>query len=178
VASEHPGSGNAHWSRLIRALYEFGIFPLDAERNRGTYDWNILCHAMPKDEIHMVSTRDRVILKIRKEDGPMSVQEGLRRKQEGRLRVEGRSLGFLRIMRSYARSVSSRRGRVTCDDLREFAKKNNIQPHHPNVWGSIFRGNNWVFIGWTTSRVSSNHARENRVWRSRGSRRACGGEGL
>lgn len=48
LASERPGADNAYWGMMIRALCNFGVYPLEVERNRATYEWSLLCHASPE----------------------------------------------------------------------------------------------------------------------------------
>lgn len=84
--------------------------------------------------------------------------------------VAGNAQCFVETMRSIARGISRTNGNVSIDDLRDFAERNGIEPHHPNAWGTIFRERGWYCIGRKRSRKVSNHAREIRVWRYRETR--------
>ncbi len=91
-------------------------------------------------------------------------EAGKARKEDGLDRVEEHNERFVDVMRRHAEYIAGFYGSVTSDDLRWYARVNNIAPEHPNAWGSIFRGPQWVCVGRTKSKLKSNHAREIRVW--------------
>lgn len=72
---------------------------------------------------------------------------------------------FVGHMRAVAEFYSRQAGYVTSDVLRIYAMENSIAPGHQNTWGGIFRGRGWRCIGRQKSALSTNHAREIRVWR-------------
>lgn len=94
----------------------------------------------------------------------LDLSAGRKERDYGLDRVGFNNQPFLRLMRAVARRIALRRGWVTTDDLREYAKENNVVPSHPNAWGAIFRSSEWKCVGRRRSRVVSNHAREVRVW--------------
>lgn len=89
-------------------------------------------------------------------------------KHRGQEQVEGNSEGWVKKMREVAVKIVGIRGSVSSDDLRRYALKNGLQPHHPNAWGAIFRGTvegmKWVEIGRKKSAKKSNHGRKISVW--------------
>ena len=97
-----------------------------------------------------------------------SWERGHKRKEAGLDSVEAHNPSFVEIMRNRAREIVAKTGRVTSDDLRRYARVNGIEPDHPNAWGAIFAGKDWVQIGRTKSTLTSNHAREIRIWALRG----------
>ena len=94
----------------------------------------------------------------------MSAQLGLDLRDRGLDSVEGNSMTFQDRMRAEAIRISNARGWVTSDDLREYADREGIEPHHPNAWGAVFRGKCWVTVGIANSTVPTNHARLIRRW--------------
>lgn len=71
---------------------------------------------------------------------------------------------FVDRMREYARDVCSTSGVVTTDELREYAERIGISPHHRNAWGAVFRRPEFRPVGYRPSRLPSNRARVIRVW--------------
>ena len=94
----------------------------------------------------------------------MSAQLGLDLRDRGLDSVEGNSMTFQEQMRAEAIRICRLKGWVDSDDLREYAEAEGIEPHHKNAWGAVFRGNDWVTVGITNSRVPTNHARLIRRW--------------
>ena len=92
-------------------------------------------------------------------------EQGILERESGKDLVSIKGDNFLGLMRSEAARIAKNLGSVTIDDLRRLAIERNIKPHHPNVWGAIFRGDKWVSTGFTQSELVSNHARTIRVWR-------------
>lgn len=91
-------------------------------------------------------------------------QEGERLKSEGQESVELHNENFVADMREVAKRLSRLNGRVTSDELRFHAAHYGLKPKHPNAWGSIFRGTEWVCVGHTKSTLKSNHARTIKIW--------------
>jgi len=93
-------------------------------------------------------------------------QEADAQKEAGLDKVEKNSERFVDVMRAYARVVARRPPwSVTSDDLRAYAHRCGLEPNHPNAWGAVFRGAEWKQVGWTKSRLVSNHSRAIRIWR-------------
>lgn len=90
--------------------------------------------------------------------------EGQKLKDRGLELVEMNNSKFVSAMRSQAAAICKREHCVTSDDLREYALMVGVKPEHPNAWGAIFSGKKWECIGRIKSTLSSNHAREIRVW--------------
>ena len=95
---------------------------------------------------------------------------GERLQAKGIAKVRSRGAAFLVVMRSRAFVLARAHGSVTSDDLRKFAEEKFITPHHPNVWGAVFKGRphegwRWVADGFTKTKVKSGHARMIRVWK-------------
>lgn len=91
---------------------------------------------------------------------------GLTRKKQGMDRLE-RSIDadFIQIMRDKARAISEQVGRVSIDELRTWASEQGIVPRHPNSWGCIFRGANWMHMGLTPTTIITGHGRRIIIWR-------------
>ena len=71
---------------------------------------------------------------------------------------------FLETMRSRARAICLQFGRVSNDDLREYADSIRMEPPHHNAWGAVFRGSDWRCVGFVPSRVPSSKGRTIRQW--------------
>ena len=91
--------------------------------------------------------------------------EGLAAKRKGQDRVESNNQTWVDCMRSIAIEVYKEKGEVCIDDLRTWADDHKFYPLHPNAWGSVFRGKNWVPIGYRQSSYPSNRGHRNTVWR-------------
>ena len=91
-------------------------------------------------------------------------EDGQALREEGLDRVESNSHGFVDKMREVAADIALRRGWVNSDDLRLYAEAHDLRPHHPNAWGSVFRGSRWNQVGWMKSTIPSNHARSIGRW--------------
>lgn len=92
------------------------------------------------------------------------IQTGIEFRDRGLDAVESNSPSFQELMRAEAARICRQKGWVDSDDLREFAAREGIEPHHPNAWGAIFRGSRWQPCGFARSRLTSNHARVIRRW--------------
>ena len=95
---------------------------------------------------------------------PFDFIAGKAAKDAGLDSVESNNPNFVANMRLVAKEIVLACGRVSCDDLRVYARDNNIVPSHPNAWGAIFRGKGWKQIGRKKSKLVTNHAREIRIW--------------
>lgn len=89
---------------------------------------------------------------------------GQQLKLDGLERVESNNKQFVRDFRSLAVSLAQCNETVTSDDLRKIADKIDVQPKHPNAWGSIFRSKLFTPVGFTQSEIPSCHGRTIRVW--------------
>ncbi len=86
-------------------------------------------------------------------------------KKQGQATVIAGSLSFVQFMQAQAIEISDKCGFVSSDNLRVIAEELGMVPHHPNVWGSIFRGKHWRVIGRKKSAVVGNHGRSISIWR-------------
>lgn len=89
-------------------------------------------------------------------------------KVEGIDRVARHNEDWLDRVRREAMRIDSIRGQVSSADLREWADSTGDHPNHKNAWGAVFRGREWVPVGWTKSRHPDGHARTIRLWSYRG----------
>lgn len=85
-------------------------------------------------------------------------------KDDGQEAVASHNVDFLRIMRSKAMQMAITHGRVTSDDLREYAAEICLAPDHPNAWGAVFRCVDLRKIGYEPSRTPSAHSRVITIW--------------
>ena len=79
-------------------------------------------------------------------------------------RLETRNATFLLRARKYAKWHAETHGRVTADDVRAWAARRWIAPDHPNAWGAIFKGNEFVMIGTECSSTESRRGGIIRIW--------------
>lgn len=86
-------------------------------------------------------------------------------KERGIERVAEKNEAVLEALRAKAREIATLQGSVTSDDVREYGDSMGFTLTHPNAYGAIFRNGGFEAIGWTESRIPSNHARPIRVWR-------------
>jgi len=91
-----------------------------------------------------------------------SVQAGEKAKEHGLAQVEEHSRDWLDYARTIARYVAQRHGSVTVDDVRE---KILAAPPSSHIWGCIFHGPSWEFVGYEKSRILSNRARRIARWK-------------
>ena len=83
-------------------------------------------------------------------------------RDEGIERVSSHNTEFLVTARKAARYICSVRGECTTDDVRRLL---DIEPDHPNAWGSVFR-KGFVWTGkYRQSEVVSRRGGMQRVWR-------------
>lgn len=90
--------------------------------------------------------------------------DGAAQKQLGLDLVENNNQVFVQTMRSKARMLARQNGSVTSDDLRAEALACDLEPEHPNAWGSIFRGPEWEPLSFEPSTLPSNRGRIIRRW--------------
>ena len=92
---------------------------------------------------------------------------GEQRKRRGIKKVATNNRDWLVKIRAVAVRICKRCGSVSSDDLRRWADKNDCQPKHPNAWGAVFRGKQWVSVAFKKSETPSRHASLQRVWELR-----------
>lgn len=88
------------------------------------------------------------------------------RKKAGLDSVTDNNVTWLDRMRAVARRYVKLGGQVTVDQLREHADNCGDMPAHQNAWGAVFRGSEWVAIGFAKSTYATNNARRICVWTS------------
>ena len=98
----------------------------------------------------------------------LSLGETLR--DEGMERVAEHNKDWLSDARREAARVCAQKGSASAVDIRRWADRANdglgYYPDHPNAWGSIFRGAQWVPTGqWEKCQHPDGHARDVKVWR-------------
>ena len=96
------------------------------------------------------------------------LQKGLYAKDVGVQLVVDHGEDWQAVMQSVAKAICNAKGEVCSDDLRRYAATHDLEPHHPNAWGAVFRGNGWKHVGWKRSAKITNHARTIRVWTWKG----------
>lgn len=94
----------------------------------------------------------------------MSMTAGDVLKEEGKASVRNANRAFVDTMREEAKIISDARGWVCSDDLRAVAKVMQLEPNHPNAWGSVFGKAGWTCIGYMKSELPSNHSRIIAKW--------------
>ena len=92
------------------------------------------------------------------------MNEGQILKQYGIELVRSHNPDFVELCRGYAREHATAYGSVTSDDVRLWANLNDIYPNHPNAWGAVFK-TGFERVGFTKSKIPSNHARIISIWR-------------
>ena len=90
---------------------------------------------------------------------------GLHDKQLGLYRVESHNTALVNLARSIAKDLCAKYGSCTIDQVRSDPRIAEFQPSSSAVWGSVFHGDEWQFVGWEPSTLKSNHARFIRRWR-------------
>lgn len=71
---------------------------------------------------------------------------------------------FIAIMRSQARKIFSKSGRVCADDLRTYCGQHEIEPESSNAWGCVFKTGDWRPIGYRSSLTPSRKGGVQRIW--------------
>lgn len=90
--------------------------------------------------------------------------QGQQAKQMGLFQVEGNNQVFVETMRGFARIFCRDHGSVTTDDLQDKAEELGLEPKHPNAWGTVFRGKDWVVLNFEPSRRPQARGRTIRRW--------------
>jgi len=98
------------------------------------------------------------------EQATLNLPQGEAAKERGLDLVSSNNWEFIETMRDISFTVAYERGQVTIDDLRESALRLGIAPQSPNAWGAVLRGKTWKCVGYTQSRLPSNHARTIKIW--------------
>lgn len=91
------------------------------------------------------------------------MKQGSLLKRYGLELVEKHNPDFVTLCRGYAQQHAIEFGSVTSDDVRLWANLNDIYPLHHNAWGAVFRAG-FQRIGFTQSKIPSNHARIISIW--------------
>lgn len=93
--------------------------------------------------------------------------KGLQLKEAGQTQtVANESTDWLIKARSIAVSIAQMKKTVTITDVRRGMGAN--LPHHPNVWGSVFKSKEFISTGkWVPNTNTTAHARRIQVWRLR-----------
>jgi hypothetical protein len=89
--------------------------------------------------------------------------EGNRRKVRGMAKAEAGYL-FMDQARKLARTIALLHGQVTADDVQKALHRRGL-PLMGCAAGPLFRGPEWLAIGWRASDRIQNHGRAQRVWR-------------
>ena len=88
----------------------------------------------------------------------------LQAKKLGLQQVELNNQEFVSTMRGVARMLCRQKGRITADDLREWAKANGVIAPSKYAWGAIFHSKDFVSLGFIRSRQVSGHGNILREW--------------
>ena len=93
-----------------------------------------------------------------------NLELGERLKREGMERAADKRMVNLRVAQFSAKSYAKRFDTCTADDAtRHFTPAQ--REALGNAAGSIFKGPEWVHVGYTKSKRPSNHARVISIWR-------------
>lgn len=98
----------------------------------------------------------------------MSLQAELYARDLGLNRVEQKLENdeWLQMARREAVRISSSAGRVSVNELHDWAEASGLQPEAPSAFSAVFRGKEWVDTGMRVqARHKGSHAREVRYWR-------------
>jgi hypothetical protein len=92
--------------------------------------------------------------------------EGKRLRDLALSRHEDRNPKWLDLARTVAFGIAKENGTVNANEVRAILEPAGIVPHHPNAWGSLFRGKMWERTGERVpSKIKASHASEIGVWR-------------
>jgi len=86
-------------------------------------------------------------------------------KIEGLDRVESNNEDWVTAARRQAVRYSAANGSVSAVELRKWADAVGWHPDHPNAWGSVFRGSQWLAVGYRKTEHAEGHARDIKVWK-------------
>lgn len=97
----------------------------------------------------------------------MNLQSELYKKELGQNRVERKLENdeWLQMARREAARVSAKHGRVSVNELHDWADEVGHHPTDPNAYSVVFRGKEWVDTKQRVpARHEGSHAREVRYW--------------
>ena len=84
-------------------------------------------------------------------------------RDQGVKQVADHNSHFLEVARNVARQQAMTHGEITSDDVRKHC---HLAPAHPNAWGAVFKGPEWVWTGrYRASCAVSRHGGMQRIWR-------------
>jgi len=93
---------------------------------------------------------------------------GLQMRDRGIEKAIRHSETYIETARCVARILYRRLNRpISNDDIREVMLSYGIEPEHKNSHGGVFKNGEWEFVGWTPSKIPSNHGRPVRTWKLR-----------
>jgi hypothetical protein len=95
----------------------------------------------------------------------LSLSAGIEQQRLGLYATELNNQDFVNKARSIARELSLRHGFVNMDMVRTDPRLQELQPSSNHVFGAIFQGKEWQFIGYERSALRSNRARRIVRWR-------------
>lgn len=82
-------------------------------------------------------------------------------------KVELNHQSFVETMRGIARMLCREKGKITADDLREWAEKEKIEAPSSAAWGAVFKSKDFICVGYSMSRRENRHAGLLRQWKLR-----------
>lgn len=96
----------------------------------------------------------------------MSHQAELYKKELGQARVERSNDEWIVMARREAVRISARAGRVSVNELHDWAEETGIQPESDLAYSGVFKGKEWQDTKIRVqARHKGSHAREVRYWR-------------
>ena len=96
----------------------------------------------------------------------MTTARGMALKAAGQNRMLCRDKAWITEMRRRAKAISLSIGYVTTDALRRVVQEGEMKPpSKPQAWGTILKGNNWVWMKSEPSTFVTNHGRWIQVYR-------------
>jgi len=93
------------------------------------------------------------------------ISAGRHARDAGIARIIDTNATFVETARGIARLLARRIGVVCMDDVRKVLNDYGITPKHQNAFGAVFKGDEWVAVGWKQSEIPSNHGRPVRSWK-------------
>lgn len=100
----------------------------------------------------------------RKQGDLFDANLGRHLKSLGRELVESGSLRAVVAMRRFAKAYAARHGSVSIVEVRAWADRRGLAVHHPNAFGAVFKGREWVRVDWQRNLRPSAHDRQVGVW--------------
>ena len=89
-------------------------------------------------------------------------------KQLGLALTEANNQALVRLARAIAKDLCAKYGSCTIDQIRQDERIKEFTPSSPNLWGSVFMGEEWECVGYEPSQLPSNHSRRIARWAYRG----------